>query len=77
MIQMLPKLLIPVSSCCDVKISLDLVALQASVDTTGIWRLASAHPGGLAELPLGAPQFPQHMADVGIFLQFPAHGAAL
>lgn len=50
MIQMFTKLSIAMASCCDVKVSLYLVSIEAAKDSATIRR--ASHPGRLGKLPL-------------------------
>lgn len=67
-IQMLAKLHIPMSSCCDVEVSLDFIPLQTAENSTRIGHFASPHPRRLGELLASAPHLPEHVPNMLVFL---------
>jgi len=73
MIQMLPKLHIPMPPCRQMKISLHLIPLQTPVNPTRLRLQSSLHPRRLPKLPLLTPHLTKHMPYMCILLHLFHH----
>ena len=71
MIQMLPKLHIPMSPRRNMKIPLHLIPLQTPKDPTRLRLHPPFHPRRPFKLPLLTPHLPQHMSHMRILLLLP------
>ena len=68
MIQMLPKLHIPMSPRSNMKIPLHLIPLQAPKNPTSLRLHPPLHPRRLLKLPFLTPHLPQYMSHMCILL---------